>query len=456
MNISQLIQSQRVFFNSDVTKDLSFRLDALNKLYDSIVLNEEKILEALKSDLNKSSFEGYMSEIGMVRDELRYFIKNLKKWVKPKRVSSPLAQFPSKSYIIAEPYGVVLIMAPWNYPFQLCIEPLIGAIGSGNCVIVKPSAYAPATSAIIAKIIENIFPSDYVAVVEGGRRENSELLDQKFDYIFFTGSISVGKIVMESASKHLTPVSLELGGKSPAIVDQNTDVQLSAKRIAFGKYLNAGQTCVAPDYVLVHESNKESFLEALSSSITEFFGDNPLINKDLPKIINEKHFMRLLDLMKDEFVVCGGKNDKTKLLIEPTVLSDITYDSPIMQEEIFGPILPIITFSDINQVIQDLKFKDKPLALYIFSNNPYIQKKVTESLSFGGGCINDTIVHLATSKMGFGGVGTSGMGSYHGKFSFDTFTHYKGILNKARWLDLPMRYHPYNEKNFKMIKMFLK
>ncbi|HQM96959.1 MAG TPA: aldehyde dehydrogenase [Clostridia bacterium] len=456
MDISKLIQSQRVFFNSDVTKDVRFRKDALNRLYEAIVINEENILKALKEDLNKSSFEGYMSEIGIVRDEIRHFIKHLSKWSKPKRVTTPLAQFPSKSYIMSEPYGVVLIMAPWNYPFQLCIEPLIGAIGAGNCAVIKPSAYAPATSKIIAQIIEKIFPSDYVAVVQGGRKENSELLENRFDYIFFTGSTNVGKTVMEAASKHLTPISLELGGKSPAIVDKSADIPLFAKRIAFGKYLNAGQTCVAPDYVLVHESIKNEFVEALKISIKDFFGDNPMLNDNLPKIINEKHFLRLLDLMKDEKIVIGGRNDKTRLFIEPTVVTDITYDSAIMQEEIFGPILPILTYTDINDVISDLKTREKPLALYVFSTNSYIQRKITENLSYGGGCINDTIVHLATSKMGFGGVGYSGMGAYHGKFSFDTFTHYKGILNKAIWLDLPMRYHPYNEKNYKMIKMFLK
>lgn len=456
MNISQIIQSQRTFFNSDITKDLSFRIDALNKLYDALIVNEEAILDALKKDLNKSSFEGYMTEVGIVREELRYFLKNLKKWVKPKRVASPLAQFPSKSYIMAEPYGVVLIMAPWNYPFQLCLEPLIGAIGAGNCAIVKPSAYAPATSAIIAKIIEKIYPPENVAIVQGGRKENEELLEQKFDYIFFTGSIAVGKIVMESASKHLTPVSLELGGKSPAIVDRDADIALFAKRIAFGKYLNSGQTCVAPDYVLVHESIKDSLIEALKASLKQFYGDNPMLNKDLPRIINEKHFMRLLNLMSNENIVVGGKSDKARLLIEPTILTDVTYDSPIMQEEIFGPILPIITYTDLDSVIQDLKYKDKPLALYVFSNNKEVQKKITQSLSYGGGCINDTIVHLATSKMGFGGVGTSGMGAYHGKFSFDTFTHYKGILHKANWLDIPMRYPPYTKTNYNMIKKFMK
>ncbi|NLV33112.1 MAG: aldehyde dehydrogenase family protein, partial [Clostridiaceae bacterium] len=384
MDISKLIQSQRVFFNSDVTKDVRFRTDALERLYDAIVMNEEDILKALKEDLNKSSFEGYMSEIGMVRDEIRHFIKHMKRWSKPKRVPTPLAQFPSKSYIMAEPYGVVLIMAPWNYPFQLCIEPLIGAIGAGNCAVIKPSAYAPATSKIIAQIIEKIYPSDYIAVVEGGRKENSELLENRFDYIFFTGSTNVGKTVMEAASKHLTPISLELGGKSPAIIDKSANIPLFAKRIAFGKYLNAGQTCVAPDYVLVHESIKNEFVEALKISIKDFFGNNPLLNDNLPKIINEKHFLRLLDLMKNEKIVIGGRNDKTRLLIEPTVMTDITYDSAIMQEEIFGPILPILAYNDINDVISDLKTREKPLALYIFSTNSYIQKKITNSLSYGG------------------------------------------------------------------------
>jgi aldehyde dehydrogenase (NAD+) len=456
MEIVKLIEAQRKFFNTDKTKSLDFRMDALQKLRNSLIFNEREILDALKSDLNKSDFEGYMSEIGMVRDEAGYIIKHLPKWIKNIKVSTPMAQFCSKSFIVPEPYGVVLIMSPWNYPLQLCLEPLIGALAAGNCAIIKPSAYAPATSKIVADIISKIYPPEYVSVVEGGRKENSELLDQKFDYIFFTGSVAVGKQVMESASKYLTPVSLELGGKSPTIVDKTANIPLAAKRIAFGKYLNAGQTCVAPDYILAHSSIKDQLIAELGKQIKAFFGSDPLSDKDLPKIINEKHFDRILGLMKDEKTVIGGRSNKESRLIEPTVLDGITFDSPVMQEEIFGPVLPIITFDDINEVIALLKDKPKPLALYLFSDDKAIQDTVLEKLSFGGGCINDTIIHLATSKMGFGGVGNSGMGSYHGKFSFDTFTHYKSIVHKKNWIDIPMRYHPYNEKNYSLIKVFLK
>lgn len=456
MEIVQLIEVQRKFFNTDKTKSVDFRMDALQKLRNSLIFNEREILDALKSDLNKSDFEGYMSEIGMVRDEAGYVMKHLPKWAKNIRVSTPLAQFCSKSFIVPEPYGVVLIMSPWNYPLQLCLEPLIGALAAGNCAIIKPSAYAPATSKIVADMISKIYPPEYVAVVEGGRKENSELLDQKFDYIFFTGSVAVGKQVMESASKNLTPVSLELGGKSPTIVDKTANIALAAKRIAFGKFLNAGQTCVAPDYILAHSSIKDQLIAELGKEIKAFFGNDPLTDKDLPKIINEKHFDRILGLMKDEKPVIGGKSNRERKMIEPTVLDNITFASPVMQEEIFGPVLPVISFNDINEVIALLKDKPKPLALYLFSDDKTIQDMVLRKLSFGGGCINDTIIHLATSKMGFGGVGNSGMGSYHGKFSFDTFTHYKSIVHKKNWIDMPMRYHPYSESNYALIKRFLK
>jgi len=431
-------------------------MDAIQKLRNSLIFNEREILDALKSDLNKSDFEGYMSEIGMVRDEAGYVMKHLLKWARNIKVSTPMAQFCSKSFIVPEPYGIILIMSPWNYPLQLCLEPLIGALAAGNCAIIKPSAYAPATSKIVADMITRIYPPEYVSVVEGGRKENSELLDQKFDYIFFTGSVAVGKQVMESASRNLTPVSLELGGKSPTIVDKTANIALAAKRIAFGKYLNAGQTCVAPDYILAHSSIKDQLITELGKQIKAFFGNDPLTDKDLPRIINEKHFDRILGLMKGEKTVIGGKSNRESRLIEPTVLDGITFDSPVMQEEIFGPVLPVIPFNDINEVIALLKDKPKPLALYLFSDDKTIQNMVLRKLSFGGGCINDTIIHLATSKMGFGGVGNSGMGSYHGKFSFDTFTHYKSIVHKKNWIDIPMRYHPYSERNFSLIKMFLK
>jgi len=356
--------------------------------------------------------------------------------------------------VVAEPYGIVLIMSPWNYPFQLCMAPLIGAIAAGNCAVIKPSAYAPHTSRAIAELIGSVFPPQYITVVEGGREQNSELLKEKFDYIFFTGSIQVGKLVMEAAAKSLTPVSLELGGKSPCIVDETADLECAAKRIAFGKYLNAGQTCVAPDYLLLHKSVKERFVEQLIETIGNFFphGDYG----ELPVIINDKHFNRLMNLIQGEKVLFGGGGDAAGRFIEPTILDDITFDSPIMQEEIFGPILPIIEFDSMDEVIASINARPKPLALYLFTGDKATETSIIKSVSFGGGCINDTIIHLATSHMGFGGVGESGMGSYHGKRSFDTFTHYKSMVKKYTWIDMPMRYYPYNSRNFKLIRFFLR
>ncbi len=456
LEYQKLVKGQRNFFRTGKTKQVDFRIQALRKLQSEIKKREVEIMEALKTDLNKSRFESYMTEIGMVLDEIRHCIANVKKWAKPKSVRTPLAQFPSKSFIIPEPYGVALIMSPWNYPFQLCIEPLIGAIAAGNCAVLKPSAYAAETSKVISRLISTCFPKEYITVIEGGRKENQGLLATEFDYIFFTGGVEVGKLVMEAAAKFLTPVSLELGGKSPCIIEKSADINLAAKRIAFGKYLNAGQTCVAPDYVFVQKDVEEEFLKKLGVWINRFFGDEPLKNENLPKIINEHHYHRLCSLLEGEEIVIGGKGQDITRKIEPTVLKNVSTDSNIMKEEIFGPILPVLSFQKIEEVLEYVTAHPKPLACYLFTTNGLVEKKVLKQISFGGGCINDTIIHLATPYMGFGGVGASGMGSYHGIESFRTFSHNKSIVKKANWLDLPMRYHPYTEKNLKMIRKFLK
>ncbi len=455
MKIEEIVQKQKDYFSTGVTKKVSYRIHALVKLRETILKNEKKIKEALKADLGKSGFESYMTEIGMVLDELRFLIKHTPGWAKNKRVRTPLAQFAAKSFVISEPYGVVLVMSPWNYPFQLSIEPLIGAIAAGNCVIVKPSAYSSHTSKVIADVIKECFPAEYVTVIQGGRQENQELLEQKFDYIFFTGGVEVGKLVMEKASKHLTPVSLELGGKSPCIIDKTANLKVAAKRLVFGKFLNSGQTCVAPDYVFVHKSVKDRLIIHIKKYLEEFYGKNPLQNPDYPKIINEKHYKRILGLIEAETILAGGQGNKNGK-IAPTILDNITLDSKVMQEEIFGPILPLLTYENINEVIRYINSNPKPLALYLFTTNRRLEQHLLRNVSFGGGCINDTIIHLATSHMGFGGVGQSGMGSYHGKHSFDTFSHKKSIVKKANCIDLPMRYLPYTKGKEKLVRMFLK
>ena len=469
VEVEALVKAQREFFLSGKTLDVGFRVEALKKLKAAVQSHEEAINDALMKDLRKSKLESYMSETGMVLDEIGFELKHIKSWTKTRRVKTPIAQFLSKSFVVPESYGVVLIMAPWNYPVQLCLEPLIGAIAAGNTAIIKPSAYAPAVSSCIASLISQVFEPSFVAVVEGGREQNTQLLEQKFDYIFFTGSSTVGKLVMEKASKNLTPVSLELGGKSPVIVDHTANLKVSAKRLAFGKYLNAGQTCVAPDYLLIESSVKDAFLAEYKKAVEEFFAGD---FSDSPVIVNEKHFKRLMGLLDGSIeqgakIFLGGTGDLDTCFIEPTVLTNVTFDSPIMQEEIFGPILPVLEFgagseatgsvaSNVDEVLDIVKRRSKPLALYLFSSDKALQKKVLSSVSYGGGCINDTIIHLATSYMGFGGVGESGMGSYHGKKSFDTFTHYKSIVKKSNLIDLPMRYHPYSGSKLKTIKMFMK
>ena len=398
-----------------------------------------------------------MCESGLALTEISYMLKHTKKFAKKKNVRTPLAQFKSKSYKIPVPYGNTLIMSPWNYPFLLTIEPLADAISAGNTAIVKPSAYSPATSKIVEKIIKECFKPEYVAVVTGGREENTALLDQKFDFIFFTGSQAVGKEVLRHASSHLTPVVLELGGKSPCIVDKTANIKLSAKRIVFGKYLNCGQTCVAPDYILCEKSVKDEFVKEVVNQIKIQYGENPLSNENYGKIINKKHLERLRGLIDKDKVLIGGEINEETNQISPTVMDNVTRDDKIMGEEIFGPIMPILTFDSFDKVVDELKDKEKPLALYLFSKDKKHIKRVTGELSYGGGCINDVVIHLATSNMGFGGVGESGMGSYHGRDGFDAFSHYKSIVDKKTWIDLPMRYQPYKSKFFeRLLHFFLK
>ncbi len=453
MNISQTVAAQRAYFLTGATRSVAFRSKALSRLKEAIGANEQLLLDALLADLNKPAQESYMCEIGLVYEEIRYHLRHLKGWAKAKRVKTPMVQFPSRSFVSPEPYGVCLIMAPWNYPMQLCLSPLVGAISAGNTAVVKPSAYAPAVSHAVAKILGEAFPPEYIAVIEGGREENSALLQEKFDYIFFTGSVSVGKLVMEAAAKHLTPVSLELGGKSPVIVDETADIEVSARRIAFGKILNAGQTCVAPDYAFVHSSVKDEFVRCYEKAVKEFFPEGDF--SALPHIINRKHYDRLVGLLQGEALLFGGKCDEEKQLIEPALVEG-RLDSPIMAEEIFGPILPVITYDSLQQCIDFIRSRPKPLALYLFTKSKSTQKQILDTCSFGGGCINDTIVYLASPHMGFGGVGESGMGRYHGKDSFDTFSNRRSILKKALWLDLPMRYRPYKAANERMVKLFMK
>lgn len=428
--IQSIIQTQRAFFDSGATLPVDSRIQALKKLQSCILRYEEEIGEALKQDLGKSSYESYMCETGLVLSEISYMLRHVRSYAREKRVRTPLAQFHSRSFKKPSPYGVVLIMSPWNYPFLLTLDPLVDAIAAGNTAVVKPSAYSPHTSDLMVKIIKESFPPEYVTVVTGGRAENTCLLNEHFDYIFFTGSQAVGREVMRCASAHLTPVTLELGGKSPCIVEKTANLKLAAKRIAFGKYLNCGQTCVAPDYIYCDASIKDQLIEEIKRQVRLQYTEQPLSNPAYGKIINEKHFQRILGLIDPEKVVLGGKSNPETLQIEPTVMDQVTFEDAVMQEEIFGPLMPILTYDSLDEAICKINAMAHPLALYIFTSSKETARKVTARCQFGGGCINDTIIHLATSEMGFGGFGESGMGSYHGKEGFDTFSHYKSIVDK--------------------------
>lgn len=454
--IRQIVENQRTYFYTGATLPLSHRIEALKKIQSYILTHEAEIGKAIRKDLGKSDFESYMCETGLVLSEITYMLKHIRSFAKEKSVLTPLAQFHSRSFKKPSPYGVALIMSPWNYPFLLTIDPLIDALAAGNTVVLKPSAYSPYTSAVIQSMIEECFDTRYVAVITGGRAENTCLLNEHFDYIFFTGSQTVGKEVMRHAAAHLTPVTLELGGKSPCIIEESANIKLAAKRIVFGKYLNCGQTCVAPDYIYCDRKIKDQLLAEIKRQIKRQFRSEPLTNKNYGKIINEKHFDRITKLIDSSMVVFGGKCDRTTLKIEPTVMDHVTFDDAVMQEEIFGPILPILTYDSLDQAIHKINSMPHPLALYVFTSDKTAARKVTARCGFGGGCINDTIIHLATSEMGFGGFGESGMGSYHGKDGFRTFSHYKSIVDKKTWLDLPMRYQPYRKINEKLIHLFLK
>ena len=456
MDIQALISSQRQYFHTGATLPLPVRRSALQALEQAIQACQRDISAALAADLNKSPAESYMCEIGMTLSELHFVQRHFTRWAQDRRVPTPLSQFHAKSFTVCDPYGVVLIMSPWNYPFLLTMEPLIGAIAAGNCCVVKPSAYSPATSAVIAKILSQCFPPEYVSVVEGGRLENQALLEQKFDYIFFTGSVAVGKEVMAKASVHLTPVTLELGGKSPCVVDRSAKLDLAAKRLVFGKLLNCGQTCVAPDYVLIDKERKDAFLTAVKKWMSAMYGSDPLDNQGYVRMINRKHFDRVMGLIEPEKVVYGGKGNPDTLKIQPTILDKVSPEDPVMQEEIFGPVLPILTYNSLDEAVEFINSRPHPLALYLFSEDKAVQERFLRRVPFGGGCINDTIIHLASSRLAFGGVGDSGMGSYHGKKSFETFSRRKSIVKKSTWLDLPLRYAPYSQKQEKLLRFFLK
>ncbi len=456
LTIQTMLERQRTYFQTGATLPVRFRVEMLKKLYNSIKVHEQDITDALHADLGKSAFEGFMCEGGLALTELSYLIHHVRRFARRHIVYTPLAQFASVSYRQASPYGNVLIMSPWNYPVLLTMEPLADAIAAGNTAILKPSAYAPATGKVIEKIIAECFPPEYVAVVTGGRQENTALLEQKFDFVFFTGGQTVGREVLRHTAETLTPAVLELGGKSPCIVDNTAKIALAAKRIVFGKFLNCGQTCVAPDYILCHEDVKDALLTEIRKQIAKQFGEEPLKNKDYGKIIHNKHFKRICGLIDPDKVVIGGETDEAACRIAPTVMDNVTWDDAVMQEEIFGPVLPVLTFRTIDEVIAMLANRPKPLALYIFSENKEMVRVVTRRCSFGGGCVNDVVIHLATSEMGFGGVGESGMGAYHGKDGFDAFSHYKSIVDKKTWMDLPMRYQPYNRFNDWLLHVFLK
>lgn len=455
--IRDKFNNSKAFFNTHKTKNLKFRKQQLKLLSKNIKNHENELLDALYKDLGKSKVEAYATEIGMLLKSIKLMRKELKNWSKTKQTDTPLYLFPTKSYIKKEPYGTVLIIGPFNYPVQLVFEPLIGAIAAGNTAIVKPSELTPHVAIVIRDIIEDTFDETYVSVVEGGIEETQTLLSLPFDYIFFTGSEKVGKIVYEAAARKLIPVTLELGGKSPVIVDDTANIKVASERISFGKFTNAGQTCVAPDYILVQRKVKNDLIKALKKTITEFYGENIEKSPDFGRIVNQKHFNRLNDLLQihKDNVVFGGNSSKEDLYIEPTLLDNITNDNKIMKEEIFGPILPIITYDNFDEVLEIIQSKSKPLSLYLFSEDENMTHRVLEELSFGGGAINDTLMHLANPNLPFGGIGSSGIGQYHGKYSFDTFSHMKSYTFKSTRLESSLFFPPYKGK-FKYIKTFFK
>jgi len=454
-DVQGIVQAQKDFFATGKTKDVGFRKEQLKQLKQAISDFQEKITEALFQDLGKPKFEAIMTEVAYCGEEIDYFLKHLDRWAKNQPVKTPLNFFPAKSFIVPESLGQVLIISPWNYPFQLAIIPLLGAIAAGNCAIIKPSEITPNTSKVLSDLIAQTFDPSYITVVEGDKTVAQELLQQKFDHIFYTGGSAVGKIVMKTAAEHLTPVTLELGGKSPCLVEPDIHVEHSAKRIIWGKFINAGQTCIAPDYLLVHRSIKEELVQAMKAGLREFYGVNPTESSDYARIVSEKHFNRLREFLNNGKIIAGGETNAETRYIAPTLLEAVSWEDPVMQEEIFGPILPILEYEDLDSAIAQINAYPKPLALYLFSQDKNKQQKVLQETSAGGVTINDTIIHIASTELPFGGVGESGMGAYHGKASFDTFTHYKSVTNRKFWLDIPLRYPPYAGK-FKFLKFLFR
>lgn len=453
--LEKLLILQKEFFRTGRSRDLDFRIESLNKLKETIKAHEKEVLEAIYNDLHKTDFDAYSTEIGLIYDEIGFAVKNLRTWAKPEKVRTPIFMWPAKSYIRKEPYGVALIIAPWNYPFQLMLSPLVGAIAAGNNAILKPSEVSVYTADIIEKIINKAFPQEYLHVVQGSVMETQSLLELPVDYIFFTGSVPVGKVVANAAARNLTPFTLELGGKSPAIVCPDANLSTAAQKIAWGKFLNAGQTCVAPDYALVHESIKDDFLAELKKVIINFYGENPADHQRYCRIINARHFQRLTGLLDTANIFFGGKTNPVDRYIEPTILYPTQWDAPIMQDEIFGPLLPVLVFSEVSDIIRKINERPKPLSLYLFSGDRLIQKRVTEEIAYGGGAINNTLVHVGSHFLPFGGVGPSGIGRYHGKASFDTFTHLKSIVKSPERFDMGLAY-PDKNLGLKLLKMILK
>ncbi|WP_342551307.1 aldehyde dehydrogenase [Paenibacillus sp. FSL R7-0652] len=456
-DVQEILDKQKKFFRSGTTRSAETRIERLTRLKEGIQKYESRLIEALYLDLGKSEFESYTTEIGFMLDSISHTIRKIKKWVKPVKVKTQVALLGSKSYIMPEPYGVVLIIGPFNYPFQLLIEPLVGAIAAGNTAVLKASENTPAVSAAVRELIAEVFEPEYVHVVEGAKDTTTALIHAPFDYIFFTGSVPVGKIVMQAAARNLVPVTLELGGKSPVIVDEQADIQVAAERIIWGKLLNTGQTCIAPDYLLVHERVKQPLIEAMKAAIVTFFGTDIQKNKDYGRIVNHSHFKRLTTLIERDRnqVIYGGASDEGDRFIEPTLIDAESWDAAAMEDEIFGPILPIISYGHLDEAVNEIVKRPKPLALYLFTSDQAVQDKVLTEVSFGGGCINDTITHVANPRLPFGGVGHSGIGSYHGRYSFETFSHMKSILKKSTKLNPPVLYPPYENK-LKLIKRLLK
>ncbi len=453
--VSAIRSQHATFFASQKTKDIAFRKQSLRSLKREVEKREADIFEALKADFNKSVFETVLSETGLVLSELSYIINNLRHWSRSKRVSPTMLNFPSSAALYPEPYGCTLIIAPWNYPFQLAMLPLIGAVAAGNTAMVKPSELTPNTSRIIVEIIEAVFDSNHVTAIEGGIPTSQALLEQRWDYIFFTGSVQVGKIVAKAAAEHLTPTTLELGGKNPCIIDDTAAIKLAAKRIVWGKFLNGGQTCVAPDYILIHKNVKDRFVDAMKNEVQKAYGNDPKSSPDFPRIVNEKNFNRLTAMLEKASILIGGEHDKETLYIAPTLIDEPALDSEVMKDEIFGPILPILSFEDRSQIEKVITTYDKPLSFYVFSKRRLFAEQMIRRYSFGGGAVNDTIVQFANHRLPFGGVGNSGIGAYHGKATFDTFTHQKPVVKRGNWIDVPVRYAPYKGK-LNILKLFLK